>query len=96
MGAFPNERVDVYRQAATELELSYEEVPNSDPRISDPLSFMQAREGEQVVLIDLGFNPQPFWDKVNEIDPPPPPIFLSSDPDLIYLRSEEPISEGRI
>ena len=88
-GAFPNERVEIYRSAAQELGISYELIPNGDERIENPLSFMQPRAGETVIWIDYGMRIGEFWQKVNELSPPPPPPKPKSvSPDLLGFESQ--------
>lgn len=73
LGAFPQNRVDVFVQAAEELEIPSELISNDDPRVNYPNSFKQAMDGEQVILVEYGDRYEEFNKRVNEISPPPPP-----------------------
>jgi hypothetical protein len=69
MGAFPLYRVHTYIQAAEELGIPYELIPNDDERVKDPLKFMHAKPGEQIIEVRYGQRHQEFSDKVNELSP---------------------------
>ena len=68
-GAFPKDQVRIYVAAAIALEIPYELIANEDERVNCALSFMQARDGEQIIKVDYKQRHSEFWEKVIELSP---------------------------
>lgn len=83
MGAFPLEHVTIFIQAAEELEIPYRVLPNDHEEVKDPIKFMRANPGEQIIDVMYGERHEEFWTRVNELTPPPPTKTEAHSPDFV-------------